>query len=446
MVSDMKKSRGFRSVLRWSARVLVCLVALLVVAFLVVFRQALYHRFVAFPREARAWQAIRATRIDPPLDDGWEEYRGVCHSHSEVSHDSNVPFEEILAVLKETDRDFICMSDHCVDGKADYSLQWKGLKDGKLFVRGFEMSYGFMPWGLPDETVLDCGEEPAPLAERIAGLGGLLFIAHSEEKRDWDLPEIVGMEIYNIHTDFKDEGFKTLGPDILLNLRAYPDQTFRLLFDRQTAVLANWDRLNATRKMVGIAANDCHQNNGVRGYYTERGTLLLEDTSPQTIGEYKLNPLTRPLVRVLFGPLEPGRELFHIQLDPYERMVRFVSTHVLARELTEEALLDGLEQGRVFIGFDMIADSTGFAYLAETSDRTAVMGEALPFEAGLRLRAGSPCPCRFNVLRDGAVVWQSEGRELDWQPEGPGKYRIEAELDIRGQWVPWVYTNPIELT
>ena len=34
---------------------------------------------------------------------------------------------------------------------------------------------------------------------------------------------------------------------------------------------------------------------------------------------------------------------------------------------------------------------------------------------------------------------------MDWQPKGPGKYRVEAELDILGVWTPWVYTNPIEV-
>ena len=253
------------------------------------------------------------------------------------------------------------------------------------------------------------------------------------------------MEIYNLHADFKDEDFATLAPDILLNLGAYPDLTFRLLFDRQTAVIENWDRLNTQRKMVGIAANDCHQNNGVRAFYTERDTLLIEDTSPETIGEYELNVVTRALLRWCCGPLEPGRQLFRYQLDPYERMVRFVSTHVLAKELTVDAILDGLEQGRVFVGFDMVADSTGFVYLAEDADDRAVMGEALPFRPGVRLRAASPHACRFTVLRDGLPLERQEGRSFQWAPDAPGKYRLEAELKILDEWVAWVYTNPIEL-
>lgn len=49
-----------------------------------------------------------------------------------------------------------------------------------------------------------------------------------------------------------------------------------------------------------------------------------------------------------------------MQFDPYESSARFVNTHVLARGLEEPAILDSLRAGRVFIGFDMIADSSSF--------------------------------------------------------------------------------------
>jgi hypothetical protein len=79
---------------------------------------------------------------------GWKEYRGILHSHSKLSHDCEVPFPEILRVLKSTRLDFICLSDHCVDGLANFDSQWRGFHDGKLFVPGFEMKDGIMPFGV----------------------------------------------------------------------------------------------------------------------------------------------------------------------------------------------------------------------------------------------------------------------------------------------------------
>jgi len=61
---------------------------------------------------------------------GWIEFRGILHSHSHLSHDSEVPFEEILRVLKTTGIDFICLSDHPVQGRADFGVQWRGLHEG----------------------------------------------------------------------------------------------------------------------------------------------------------------------------------------------------------------------------------------------------------------------------------------------------------------------------
>jgi hypothetical protein len=137
--------------------------------------------------------------------------------------------------------------------------------------------------------------------------------------------------------------------------------------------------------------------------------------------------------------------LFHVQLDPYERIARFVNTHVLAQELSEPAILDALRAGRVFVGFDMIADSSSFRWFAAAGTNQTVMGETAPFSKETRLHALSPLRCRFTVLKDGSVVYRQEGRAVEWAPPGPAKYRVEAELKVLDKWVPWVYANPIQL-
>lgn len=420
------------------------LLAILIAAF--VYRDAVYRRFVLFPRQAKAWEALRSQAAPVTLDDGWNEYRGVCHSHSELSHDSEVPFPEILAALKRTDSDFIFMSDHCDEGKADFSKQWRGNHDGVTFIPGYEMAGGFMPFGLPSDTVLDSSTEPHALAREIRAKGGLLFFAHTEEDRLWDLPELNGMEIYNLHTDFKDERFGDIVPDIILSMRSYPKQMLRLLFDPQTAILRNWDELNKTRKIVGIAGNDCHQNTGFRGFYTDKDSFLITNTGDRDpIKEWKLNFVTRLLVRAFPGPLEPGRQLFRIDVDRYELSALFSGTHVLAKSSSEQDLMEALGAGRVFVAFDMIASARGFVFLAESNGTRALMGDSIPFGKDVVLKAASPYPCRFKVLRDGTEAYQCEGRSLEWKPLGPGKYRVEAELNILDTWTPWVYTNPINV-
>jgi len=423
--------------------------ATLVVAALVIFwlRGALYNRFVRFPREAAAWQAVRAQWQAVTNNAGWTEYRGILHSHSMLSHDSEVPFEEILRAMNTAGLDFICLSDHCEHDRADFSLQWRGLHGGKLFIPGFEMKDGFMPFGVASNVVLGKQTDPAVLAQQIVTNGGVLFFAHPEEPRDWARPELTGMEIYNLHSDLKRHrgGLRAMLPDMIVNLGRYPDHIYRELFHRPTDFLRRWDELNLTRHLTGIAGNDCHQNVGVRVVYTAADTIRIEDTSPKILTEFKLNWLTRPLARLCGGKLEPGRKLFHVQLDPYERSARFVNTHLLARELSEPAILDALRAGRAFIGFDMIADSSGFRWFAENPSGLAVMGESLPYDRSTKFHALSPELVRFTILRNGGVVHQQEGRQLEWTPSRPGKYRVEAELKLNGEWVPWVYVNPVEL-
>lgn len=436
-----------RRLVRSLAKAIALLLLLLAACALFWLRHALYHRFIRFPREEAAWQVLRQQRQSPPLDPVWKEFRGIVHSHSLLSHDSEVPFEEILRVLQRVPLDFICLSDHCVDGRADFNWQWRGLHDGKLFIPGFEMKNGYLPLGAAPGTVLSNATDPAVLAQQIAATGGLLLYAHPEEPRDWDRPELAGMEIYNLHADFKQQklGLGRLLPEAILNLRRYPDHIYWQIFRRPTDFLQRWDSLNRERHMTGVAGNDCHQNVGFRAFYTSDGTIRLEDTSPRTLKTFHLNMLTRPLARLAFGPLTPGRKLFHIQLDPYERSARFVNTHVLARELTEPAVLDALRAGRVFIGFDLVADSSGFRWSATDGPRAAVMGEAMPYSPAARLHVRSPLPGRFTLVKDGAVVERAEGLEVDWAASGPAKYRVEVELKMLDEWMPWIYANPIAL-
>lgn len=440
-----RKPSKLRLFFRWAFRITAMMIILVLLTIGYTFRADLYKLFVRFPKEARAWAAIKADRQEVTLDDGWTDYRGPIHNHSYISHDSMVSFEEILATLKETDCDFIFMADHCVNNIADFKWQWRGLKDGKLFVPGFEMNYGFMPFGVDSTVRLKNNDPPLELARQVVDNGGILTYAHSEQQRDWTIPEVIGMDIYNTHADAMDEDIDQLKILLLLSLRYYPDQAFRMIFDTQHEQMKKWDRLNQDRKMVGFASNDCHQNQGFKGYYTEDGKLRIDDTSPNTLATVNLNFFTRTLLRLFPGPLEPGGQVFHVQFDPYEWMVRYVGNHILAKELTEKALLESFKQGRVFISFDMLADGRGFIWMAQNGEEQAVMGESMTYQESITLRAAAPHACRFIIIKDGNEVHRAEGRHLDWQPDGPGKYRVEAELFVLDEWLPWVYTNPIEL-
>jgi hypothetical protein len=153
----------------------------------------------------------------------------------------------------------------------------------------------------------------------------------------------------------------------------------------------------------------------------------------------------RPALSAVAGPLEPGRRLFTVQFDPYDLSLRYVNTHVLARRLDEAEIVAALRAGRAFVAYSLLADATGFRWFAEAGGAPVVMGETAPWRPGTRLRALAPVPGRFTLVRDGAVVGRSEGRAAGWDAPGPGNYRVEVEVRVGDEWVPWIYANPVRL-
>jgi hypothetical protein len=301
-------------------------------------------------------------------------------------------------------------------------------------------------------------------------LGGVVFIGHSELWRDWDIPEIDGMEIYNLHTDLMDNMMDGRSrtetvKEILINMVSYGDQTLRSMYNFSIPLLLTykWDQMNRHRHLTAIAANDAHQNVGLKGIYTPQDTLLFLDTGhtdpKRKIWECKLNTLSRWIVRCCFGALEPNKVLFRLDLDPYERTARFVNTHLLAKDLTEPALLEALRAGRAFVAFNLLADATGFAYVAQAaSGQQVTMGETIARTPGLKLLAEAPLPCRFTLMRDGVKVAGGDGKTFAYDVTEPGKYRIQADVAVPGEsalsgengfepnMATWVLTNPIEVT
>lgn len=466
--ANRPKRRFGRWFLRKAFRLVFLALVLLTGGFLGLFAPQLYHHFWLFPKQAEAWKELNEARMPVSLQTGYNEYRGVMHSHSHISHDSLVQFPDILEALHKAKCQFIFMTDHVVHGKADYSLGWKGIHDGVLFVQGYEMAEGFMPWGLPEGTVLDNNADKPELAKEIRRLGGVLCFGHCEAGRPWDIPEVDGMEIYNLHTDLLDELMEKhsrpeLVKEVLINMYSHGDQTLRHLFDWWVLAMLvqKWDEQSLHRKITAIAANDCHQNVGVHGIYTDRDTLLLLDTGhddpKKKIMEFNLNPITRLLLKSCFGPLEVNKEVFRIDLDPYERSARFVNTHLLAKELTEPALLDAIRKGHAFIAFNLIADATGFAFIAQGNGQQVIMGDQIALSPDLTLLAESPIRCHFTLIRNGKKVADGESKTFEYKVTEPGRYRITADLPVPGEiavtgedfstnMAPWVLTNPIEVT
>ncbi len=315
------------------------------------------------------------------------DFRGIIHCHSKYSHDSKGTYEEILAAARAAKVDFICITDHPPKGDRGLSLRegWTGLHDGVLFIQGHELAgVNLLGIGLREPVE---GDTPDGKIRHVHAQGGVAIVSHPEEVKDWE-PYLGadGMEVYNVHAALKgkqkEPGFI---PAALKRLREAPDRVFDLLRDLDPAVIAKWDEINRTRPFTGIAGNDSHQNVNFMG----------------------------------------------VQLDPYERAFRFVSTHVLAEELTEAAVLRALREGRAYVRFDSACPDGVRAVFSKDAD-----GASVDFES-----PALPEYHDFQLFRDGQILPKLPHDGLRYVIAQPGVYRATYGLPGSGS-APLYLSNP----
>ena len=316
----------------------------------------------------------------------YNDYRAVLHVHAEDADHTKGTRAEVLRAAKAAGVSVVMFSDH----RGPKPDTWSGMREGILFIPGSE-----------DENHVLRYPHPS---------GDLRFLSHFEEVPDAKGEGLQGMEIYNRHTDTKDEkafddyfraAMKNPAEWASLAKReaAYPDEIFGAGIDYWPTFFAKWDQESAAHPFTGIAANDAHKNQTYNG----------------------------------------------VTFDPYEVAFRNVSTHILARELTDSAVRESLRAGRAYVAHDWLCDPTGFTFVAGNNNGVYDMGDRVPMLQRTRLVANLPVAANIRIIHKGEIVNQSDGAQIDFTPTEPGSYRLEAWLPIDGEMRPWIYANPIYL-
>lgn len=378
-------------------------------------------------REALA--TLRNQRVKPPSLEGYVEFRGVVHAHTNLSHDSTGTTQEILEAARLAKLDFLVVTDHYTPRIFTEGIE--GRKDSVLVVRGVEVALGCTRGGALTRrcaSVLAVGlREPLvpgeneqwdwdELFKSIQQQGALSIIAHPRGMMNSSYFRYAdGMEIYDIADTLRDRlvDVPRFLLDFALDYADYQEEiVLPIIVERSNWNLAEWDHFTKTRRFIGLAGNDAHQN--LRAF---------------------------------------GR-----QADPYALSFKSVNTHVLAPSetsaklkafapgLTTERLVAALRAGRSFAAFNLLADAGGFRFAAHTGDGgavVAVLGDEVPLQAGLTVVAQSPVPGLLELLRDGVPIRRQEGRELRHPVDRPGVYRVEVSLKVVDRWRPWIFANPI---
>ncbi|MBN1586561.1 MAG: hypothetical protein JW937_03925, partial [Candidatus Omnitrophica bacterium] len=159
--------------------------------------------------------------------------------------------------------------------------------------------------------------------------------------------------------------------------------------------LQKWDELGRLGRVVGIGGNDAHGKVGWAG----------------------------------------------LKLDPYTMTLSLVQNHVLAENLTEAAILEGIRAGRTYVVFGRRGVPKGFAFWVQDQQgtQTWIMGEELEFQEGLFIEVRLPRGGVGELIKDGELLETLTGISESYLVTEPGIYRVEVTRDGK----PWVYSNPV---
>lgn len=412
-------------------------------------------RLEAAHADAARHQAAR--RELPPLP-GLTDYRASMHIHVEDSDHTGGTFAQAIEGARRSGTQILMLSDHYRPPR-DFVESRRGIEEGVLFIPGCEWR-GFLLY--PDRSIMETMDAPVEelIAATTAGTG-LIFLSHVEERVDHPMDGLTGMEIYNRHYDAMDDmdlfyalAFMMIDPAQLETLKTslekYHAELLATQLDYPHTYIDKWDRESRERRVVGIAAIDCHYNQ----------TLIVKMLDETTVGVgtifdkddrlHRLRATDFPSLKPMIEGRNPGDELVRIELDPYDVSFRTVSTHIFAPELSEPAVRAALAAGHAYVSHDWMCDPTGFRFVAFRSAELladeaayALMGDETAFADDLHLAATFPVECGIRLLKDGAVAVEAEGRQLVHRPDGPGVYRIEGWLPVDGENRVWIYSNPI---
>jgi hypothetical protein len=331
---------------------------------------------------------------------GLTDYAGVIHVHSRVSRDCRGTPQEIIAAAQDAGLRFVLLTDH--NTRKIFTEGMQGSYEGILVIRGAEMiNNGQDLLAINIREFIDGHRMTIQQAvNEIKAQGGLAFVAHPWRFKDWDVEGIDGMEIYDLADSTYVHLWKT---PLMLADAGYADSDLpeeamlRGPLSRPDYYLSRWDQLTQTRKFVGIAGNDAHQNT------------------------------------MVFGRL----------IDPYSVDFKFLQTHLLAPRLEEHALLRALQAGHTYCSFGMLADASGFRFLARNHELLGIMGDTVPYSAQPVLTAEAPHDGILRLYRNGQLLRTVRGHRLDHAVAAPGVYRVEAALEVDDNEYPWIFANPI---
>jgi len=358
--------------------------------------------------------------------DDLKEICGALHVHTVKSNGAGT-LAEVLAAARRAGLSFLIITDHDTRGYADEGAEgWHG----EIFVlTGEEISVGAARFiVLGHAGPLDQRQDMRAALAEIRAHGGL-SIAVPPEDTTARLPMRMQPEAPAV----SDAGAEPPEAEV--------DFSFPL------DLLDGWEFW-------------CGLEDWARGRL-DRAPMTDPFTRVEHVG---LRGPRRPALRMWDGLAQQSRVLGFAGLNahgrswtstapsatlPYETLFKSIGCHALTPELPRDdaaaarrLLLESLRAGRFHTSHRGVAPPEGFRFIAELPDQEPLLegGEGV-FHPRAKIRVRLPEHAEIKLIHNGATLFTSEGRELNFPVVAPGVYRGEVWISRR----PWIYSNPIWL-
>jgi hypothetical protein len=345
------------------------------------------------------------------------ELTGAIHMHS-VFSDGSGEVEDIARYAGEARLDYILLTDH--NTLRALKEGYEGWYNDTLLLVGCEINdklneNHYLAFGINEtfSTRLSAKE----YVKRVKDAGGIGFLAHPHEKRkhmvehppypwtEWDLSDFTGIEVWNHMSEWMEN---------LTEQNKYQSfiHPLKSIIAPPKETLLIWDKLNLTRKVVGIGGVDAHA--------------------------HKYNVL---------GFVE-------VEVFPYKVLFKSIRTHLLIEEdlprkndekslnTIKKIIYSALSSGNSFFANDYLSDSKGFRFYAEAGKKKYQMGETVEYTGKIKLNVFVPFPkSEIKLIHNGKLIETEEGEGAKFVIKEPGVYRVEILHNKKS----WIYSNHIRI-
>lgn len=339
----------------------------------------------------------------------YKELCGAIHLHTKYS-DGGVDYPTLQRTALEVGLDFVVVTDHMSLGGLKDGFE--GIKNNLIVIVGYEHQdpsnlNHYLAIGVNE--VFDQITNPQDYVNAIREAGGIGFIAHPAEKRnyigqfppypwtDWNVKGYDGLEIWNQMSEWIEQLRSWYSVFKLLNPRRFIDTA-------PPELLQRWDKLNQSHFIAGIGGVDAH---------------------------------TRKI----------GKGIFSFEVFPLKVELKGIRTHVYVPEntdlndfaVTKRNLLTSLKNGNSYISNFRRGDATGSQIMMTLTDGSLVSPGKQDYCCQPEsISVTLPEKADIALLLNGTVVKKITGKLATFKIIDKGVFRVEVFR--RGK--AWIYSNP----